>query len=849
MNYFNQSIEQVEKNLETNIKKGLSKIQVEKRLSENGFNQLNPPKQTPTFIKFLMQFNSPMVYILIFAAVVSYCLHEVLDAIVIGVILLINALLGFFQEHKADESVKKLISMNKENSIVLRDWKETSIESKYLVPWDIVILDAGYKVAADMRVIESYELKSDESALTGESLPSEKYSDTIEKKSLAVWDMDNMIFSWTYLTGWAWKAIVVETGMNTQLWNIASIVSSSKDKKTPLEQRLEKLGIQIWVIVLIVAAIVVAIWVYNWKSWNEIFMIAVSLAVSAIPEWLPAVVTLTLAIGVQNMFKKKVLVKKLNSIETLWSVDVICSDKTWTITQNKMKVTNIFLWQKDYDLTSDSNGQINIQNPDLKLLLNAWVNCNNAKLPNIWDPTEIALLQVAKDFNEFNLLEKTGQVPFNSENKYMISHHENISYIKWALENVLKLCDKILIDWKIFPLAETSGPEKYKENLLSQNKTYASNAIRVLWFWYKNPEDEKFIFIGMMGMIDPPRKWVFEAIQECKNAWIRVIMITWDNIETAKAIAWQIWLTWNAMTWEEFEATEDKLKAVKNTNIFARVNPLHKSQIADILQKLGHTVAMTWDWVNDAAAIKKADVWISMAITWTDVSKEASDMLLIDDNFVSIVNWVKQWRIIYDNMKKFVQFLLRVNFDEIILIIMSIILKLPMPLIALQVLWINLVTDSLPAVALGFDQWDKDVMNRPPRSKKEDILSWSWGFILLTTILCSWSLLLLYFYELKHNSIETMRTIIATTIIFTELLLAYSIRSDKKNFWQLPANWHLNLAVLASLWFHLLALFTPLGKYFEFTPLGADDWKWVFMISFWVFTIIELLKVFRRKKV
>lgn len=837
---FNKTIEDIAKLYDTDIDHGLSSEQVLWLQSKYWLNILTPAKQKSLFVKFLLQFHSAIVYILIVAAVLSFIMKEYGDAIVIGVVLLINALLWFVQEYKADQSVKKLISLNEDKVSVIRNGHNIIIDSKELVPWDIVKLDAGYKITSDIRIIESYELQVNESALTGESLPAKKHFNLIDKQTLAIWDTDNMLFAGTYIVNGTGTGIVVATGMSTELGKIAHLVSSAKDTVTPLEKRLQKLGLQIGILVLIVAVIVILVWLYEWHTLYEMFFVWTSLAVSAIPEWLQAVVTLTLAIWVQQMYKQKVLVKQLKSIETLGSTSVICSDKTGTITQNNMTVTDIYLNNQTLELSDDKDTISKQSNFDL--LLQCAVHCNNATLPNIWDPTELALLQIGSYYNISSTLHKTGEVPFDSEKKYMITHHEWVSYLKWAVERVLDLCDKINIDGKIIWLTD-----QHKKQILEANTEYARQIIRVLWFAYKSPEDTDYTFIGMMGMIDPPRAWVDKSIQECKEAGIRVIMITWDNIETAKAIAAQIWLEGDAITGEDFEKAENKLSIVKNTNIFARVNPIHKSQICELLQSMWHVVAMTWDGVNDAAAIKKADVGISMATTGTDVTKEAADMLLIDDNFVSIVNGVKQWRIIYANMRKFVQFLLRVNFDEIVLILISIIFKLPLPFVAIQILWVNLVTDTLPAVALGFDKWDKDIMKQKPRAKDDDILKWSWWFILFTTILSAIGMMILYFYELDHNSIENMRTIIITAIIFGELLLVYSVRSDIKPFWQAETNRYLNWAVIISLILHMIVLHTSIGRYFEFTPMDPRDRLWVIGISWSIFISLEIFKAIRRR--
>lgn len=837
---FNKTIEEIAWLYGTDIEKWLDDLQIVSLRNKYWSNQITPTKQKSLFVKFLYQFHSSIVYILIVAAILSFIMKEYSDTVVIVVVLLINAILWFVQEYKADQSVKKLISLNKNKANVIRNNTDIIIDSQDLVPWDIVKFDAWYKVTADVRIIKCYDLQSNESSLTWESSLAKKNSNIINKDSVAIWDTDNMLFAGTYIANGTGVGIVVATGMNTELGKIAHVVSSAKDTITPLEKRLQKLGLQIGIMVVIIAIVIMLVWLYEWHTLYEMFFVWTSLAVSAIPEWLQAVVTLTLAIWVQQMYKQKVLVKQLKSIETLGSTSVICSDKTGTITQNNMTVIDVYVNNKQF-VVPDNKEQL-VTNQDFELLLKCAVHCNNAVLPNIWDPTELALLKIWSDYNISPILKKIWEVPFDSEKKYMITNYEWLSYLKWAVENVLKLCDRIIIDGKIIWLTDDM-----KNDLLDINTGYAKQIIRVLWFAYNSWKDENYIFIGMMGMIDPPRVWVDKSIQECKDAGIRVIMITWDNIEIARAIANKIWLDGNAMTGEEFEKSENKLDVVKNTNIFARVNPIHKSQICELLQSMWHVVAMTWDGVNDAAAIKKADVGISMAITGTDISKEAADMLLIDDNFVSIVNGVKQWRIIYSNMRKFVQFLLRANFDEIVLILISIILKLPLPFIAIQILWVNLITDTLPAVALGFDKWDKDIMKHKPRSKNEDILKWSWWLIIITTALSAIGMMLLYFHELDNNTIENMRTIIITATIFGELLLVYSVRSDTKQFRQVEPNRYLNGAVVISLMLHLVVLQTWLGAYFQFTALDIRDWFWTIGISWSIFTLLELLKFIKRK--
>jgi len=826
---------------------GLSPNEVRKRLAEYGRNELKQEKQFTILKLFLYQFTDPIVIVLICATALSFAVGEYTDAWVIAAIVILNALLWFFQEYRAEKSIEMLSKLSSPTAKVIRNWKQQIISAVDLVPGDIVLFESGDKVCADIRIIECFGLAADESILTWESVAVNKKAEDITW-TVQIWERYNMLFSGTIITTGNATWIVTETWIQTELWKIAKMVQSTPDAATPLQKKLKTLGIQMGVLVLIICGILLVIWLIRDMKRLEILMTSISLAVSAIPEWLPAVVTIVLALWVQKMYKKNVLVRKLKAIEALWSTTVICTDKTWTLTQNQMTVTDIFA--NNHDIKAHHTGDewyfsINdkkINHEELKLIFEIASNCNTAALPDMGDPTELALLDISLHGEVKGGKKKIGEIPFDSETKFMITQHEGIEYLKWSPEIVLNMCTHIHIHDKIVKLTNEE-----KQKLLAKNSTMASKTLRVLWFAYKTGTKD-FVFVGLMWMIDPPRPEVYEALATCQKAWIRVIMITGDQKETATQIAEEIGIKGEIMEGKDLEWLENRDRAIEHVNIYCRVNPWDKVKILTELQARGEIVAMTWDGVNDAPAIKKADIWISMSKKWTDVAREAADMVLVDDNFASIVNAVHYGRVMYDNIKKFVRLLLSANFDEIFIITTTIIIWLPLPMIAVQILRLNLVTDSLPAIALGLDPAEKDIMLRKPRSKREHILTGAWWFIIITTIIATIISLFLFIWEYHATGIDKARTIVITFDIIFELFLVFTVRSDKYNIWELKINRYIIGGVVLALWLHLLVMYTPLNTAFRFTPLSFINRMQIIGLSSLWFVFWEIMKIIKKTK-
>ena len=815
-------------------KEGLSPAEAKKKLAVYGLNELKQEKHFTILKIFFSQFTDPIVIVLICATLLSLFLKEFTDAYVIGAIIILNALLGFFQEYRAERSIQMLSKLSSPTAKVLRNNIQQIIPANQLVPGDIILLESWDKVCADIRIIESFVLAADESILTWESVATTKNAKDIVW-TIPLGERHNMLFSWTTITTGKATGIVTATGMQTELGKIATMVQNTDDGATPLQKKLKTLGIQLWIIILIICVIIFVVGTLRHIPRLEMLLTSISLAVSAIPEWLPAVVTITLALGVQTMYKKNVLVRKMKAIETLGSTTVICSDKTGTLTQNQMTVTDMFVndhhvkahhieerwyFSLNDDLSSDKD---KINHEELKLLFDIASNCNNAVLPNIWDPTEIALLDVSMHGNVHGGKKKIGEVPFDSETKFMITQHpgtatwaNHIEYLKWSPEIVLNMCTHIHIHDKIIKLTPAE-----KKKLLEKNTEMASKALRVLWFAYKTYTKD-FVFVGLMGMIDPPRKEVYEALATCQKAWIRVVMITGDQKDTASAIAKEVGIHWEVMEGKDLDQLENRDQTIEHVNIFCRVNPEHKVRILAELQARGEIVAMTWDGVNDAPAIKKADIWISMSRKGTDVAREAADMVLVDDNFASIVNAVHYGRIMYDNIKKFVKYMLSVNFVEIFVIMGSVFLWLPLAMLPIQILRINLVTDSLPAIALGLDPGEQGVMQRKPRDKKEHILSHSLAFILVISLI-EFVVLFSLFFQWQSVDLEKARTLVITTSIVFQFFVSFSVRSEKFNFWELKMNRYLLWSILLALVLHLLLLYSPASAWFKFSALSASD--------------------------
>ena len=888
MQFYQKKIKTLEKELWTNIELWLKKSQVKKKQEEYGLNILVHENKINPWRVFFDQFKSFLILILIIAAGISFFVWEAIDAIVIMLIVVLNSVLWFVQEYRAEKSIESLKKMASSKSRVLRNGKEILIDSKELVVWDIIFFEAGDKIWADARIIQAVSLETAEAALTWESLPVDKNTDLI-KKDVVIWDQKNMVFATTVVTKWRGKAIVTSIWMDTQIWKIAGMIQEAPEKETNLQKDLDKLSKWLWAVVLIICVLIfLTNVIFGQNGLQEAFLIAIALSVAAIPEWLPAVVTISLWLWVKRLVKKNALMRKLSSVETLWSVDVICTDKTGTLTKNEMTVKKLFVnnqeiwvdgvWYKiEWWFSVDAKNYLE--------LLKIWLLCNNSDLDGnniIWDPTEVALLVSAMKAGldrkkEETLLEWYDEIPFDSDRKMMTSIYSfksplldksveslplikgdsSILFTKGAPEVVLKKCDRILINWKIKKLTQ-----KDKKRILDKNNEFAKDALRVLWFAYKNVAalkswnvetlEEDLVFVGLQAMIDPPRKEVKDAIVQCKKAWIKVVMITWDNIVTAKAIASELWISWEAMEWISLEKLNDSEieNLVKSVWVFARVSPRHKQKIVKALKKHWHVVAMTWDWVNDAPALKYADIWLAMWITGTDVTKEAGDMILLDDNFATIVKAIEEWRWIYDNIKKFVSYLLSTNFAEILIIFISVLIWLPVPLIAIQILWINLVTDWFPALALWVDPANPNIMSKRPRKSGVKIVDKKMliNIVTLSLAMTIWSIYV--FVKNYHIDLDQARTWVFVLLTLLEMLRIWMIRDDYEvPFW---SNKWLFGAVGLSVWLVMLVVYIPfLAQIFQTVPLSWEIWMQIWIVLFalilmWV--LLKKLKYLQKKR-
>lgn len=830
--FYELGVKEVFKKLNTS-ESGLKDDEARKRLGKYGYNVLEEKNKFSPFKLFFSQFYDILVLILIIAALISFFLKKYIDSIVIWAIIVLNAIVGFIQEYKAEKSIELLKKLSVPKSKVIRDGKIKIISSKELVPGDVILLELGDKVNADCRLFEAINLKVDEAILTGESTSVTKHVLHVEAKA-AISEQTNMLFSGTTIVNGRGQAIVVSTGMKTELGNIANLIQEVQVTETTLQRKLKKLGKKLAILTVVISVLIFGIGILRGLGFLEMLLSAIALAVAVIPEGLPAVVTISLAIGVQKMLKRNALIRRLRAIETLGSITVINSDKTGTITKNEMTVKKLFVNNKEIYVTGTGynlNGNFihkgkKVDSHNFIDLLNVCASCNNANLPDIGDPTEIALLVLAKKGKVNKIEKRVHEIPFDSIKKYMSTthkiNHEEINYIKGAPEIVLDFCDYIEIDGKIKKLNAIE-----KKNILNKNIEMSSEALRVLGTCYK--KHGKTVFLGLVGMIDPPRHEVKEAIKLASRAGIRTIMITGDHKNTAKAVAHEVGIKGDVV--EGSEINESNInELVKNNSIFARVDPEHKVMILESLQKKDEIVAMTGDGVNDAPALKKADVGISMSIKGTDIARDASDMVLVDDNFATIVKSIKEGRVTYDNIKKFVKFLLSANIGEVGIIFFSLVLNLPLPLLPLQLLWVNLVTDSLPALALGVDTPSKDIMKRKPRSKDETILKGTGSFIILAGILSTVIVLGLFYFNLD-GGITKARTIALTSLIFFELFLVFSCRSEKQSLFKLKVNKWLIYAVLVSVLIHLTIIYTPLNSAFKLVPLSLIDWIWIVLLS------------------
>ena len=860
------SADEIRKKLNTDIYKGLTDKEVLKLRKKYGYNKLDEKKKESIFIKFISQFKDFMIIILLIAALVSAIVSyfegtkEYTDSIIIVVIVVINALIGVIQESKAEKSLEALKKLSSPTSKVLRNGKTITIDSTLLVPGDIIELEAGNFVPADCRLISSYNLKIEESALTGETVPVTKDAKVILPSNVALGDMINMAFSTTIVTNGHAQAIVTETGMNTKVGKIAKMIITDEAPQTPLQKKLAGIGKSLGIICLIICLTIFIIGLFKGISISEMFMTSVGLAVAAIPEGLPAVVTIMLSIGVTKMSKNNAIIRKLPAVETLGSSSIICSDKTGTLTQNKMKVTKICNYKED--ITNDTHSQ------NFNFILELGSMCNDCKINGktvIGEPTESAIVNIGLKYGKnkntlYEQMRRVNEIPFDSERKMMTTIHKIGSkyriITKGAPDVIIQKCNYIY----------NNGSTNYmntstQNNILNTNEKMATEALRVIAIAYKdvsslpnniNSEniEKDLVFVGLIGMIDPPRAGVKEAIFTAKKAGIKTVMITGDHILTAKAIAKDLGIYSDgdiAITGNELDKLSDRefQKNIMKYSVFARVSPEHKVKIVKAFQKTGNVVAMTGDGVNDAPALKNADIGVSMGLNGTDVAKNASDMVLTDDNFVTIVKAVKEGRHIYDNIKKAVHFLISTNVGEIVTIFLGLILGLETPLLAIHLLWINLVTDSFPAIGLGLEPEDKYIMNRKPKNPKKGLFADGlWFKIFFEGCMIGILTLLAFYIGSTQYGINVGRTMAFLTLGLTELIHSLNIRSDESLFEiGLFKNKYLIFAFLLGAILQIgVSIIPQVATIFDVMPLSPIQWIYTIVISICPLFIMEAKK-------
>lgn len=820
-------------------------------LEKYGENSLPEKKKRSRIGIFLEQFKNYLIFILLLAALIEIFLEKYTEAIAIFVVLLINAILGYTQEYKAQTSIEALKKISAPRAKVLRDGIISKIETVKIVPGDIIFLETGDKVPADARVIESVNLQVQESSLTGESEPVEK---TIQpdEQNLQIGERRNMLFQGTIIVNGRGRAVVTSTGVSTEIGKIAELIQS-EEETTPLERKLEQLSKQIGYAAGFVCIVVFAAGYFHEKDIFKLFLTTVSLAVAAIPEGLPIVVTLTSAIGIQRLAKKNAIIRRLPSVETLGSTTVICTDKTGTLTCNQMTVKKLYANGEMIEVSGEgysTEGKFSGPQENFEILLKAGALCNDAKITGqiLGDPTEIALLvSAAKAGLTKEKLEKesprTSEISFTSERKYMVTVHGNTAYAKGAPDTLLNLCDRVLMNGKLIRLTEEE-----EDKILKTNEKLAQEALRILGFAYKQDNgdfENGFIFLGLQGMIDPPRKEVKEEIKKCRNAGIKVIMITGDHPSTAAAIGKQLGLEVKILTGSQIDELEDLSSVVEDIIIYARVSPEHKLQIVDALKKQGHIVAMTGDGVNDAPALKKADIGIAMGLSGTDVARESSDMILSDDNFKSIVSAVEEGRGIYENIRKFLRFQLSTNTGAILTVFIGTVAGLPLPLTALQLLWINVIVDGPPALSLSMEPLDKDAMNQPPRNPREQILSRKMlSYIITTGSIMAAGTLGLFIYMLSFEP-QKAQTIAFTTFVLFQLFNVLNCRSDVNSIFKIGffSNRTSLLAITAAILIQAAIVYIPyLQAAFATVSLSLPDWLLAAAAASSIFIAFELKK-------
>lgn len=849
-------INEIENKLNTNLKDGLSKDEVEKRRKEYGENKLEGKKKESIFVRFIKQFNDFMIIILIIASIISALVskfqgeNDYIDSIIIIAIVVLNAIMGLIQEAKAEKSIESLKKLTPQIAKVTRNGIFQEIEVSSLVPGDLIELEAGNYVPADCRLIECYNLKIEESSLTGETEAVEKNSGQIYKENIPLGDMKNMAFMGSIVVNGHGKAIVTETGMQTKIGKIAGMITEEESPETPIQKKLSEVGKILGIGCLIICVIVFFIGIFRKLDPIEMFMTSVGLAVAAIPEGLPAIVTIMLSLGVTKMAKSNSIIRKLPAVETLGSSNVICSDKTGTLTQNKMTVVKMFSDNEELLLKYGS------------MCTDCELQKENGKLVSVGEPTENAIVNKALDkgINKKELYEKmkrVSEIPFDSNRKMMSTIHnlkgEYIVITKGAPDILIDRCKKIYKNG-----TEEIFSDIEKRRIKDKNNDMANEALRVIAVGYKkvsnisNKKDleNNITFLGLIGMMDPPKEGVKEAVQTCRQAGIKTVMITGDHIATAKAIARELKILSNGdkcITGEELDKITDREleENIKKYSVFARVTPEHKVRIVKAWQKTGAVVAMTGDGVNDSPALKNADIGIAMGEGGTDVAKNAADMILVDDNFTTIVKAVRQGRNIYDNIKKAVHFLISTNIGEIVTIFLGLLMGIQSPLLAIQLLWINLVTDSFPAIALGLEREEEGIMRRKPRSSKESIFSGGlWNSIIIEGIMIGSLTLFAFSLGNKMFNLEIARTMAFVSLGLTELVHSFNVKSKdsifKTGFFE---NKYLVLSLLLGAVLQAIVVIIPsFANVFKLVPLNSTQWIYTILISISPIVIIEIQK-------
>lgn len=862
---FKKSINEVLKEQNVNSKVGLSDSEVNERLQKYGENKLDEVKKKTLFQRFIYQLKDVMIYVLLIASVINVIAHGIdglTEAAIILMVVLINAVVGVVQESRAEKTLEALKELSTPRAIVRRNGEVIEIDSKELVPGDIVIIDAGRYIPADLRLIETQNLQVEESAFTGESHAVNKDANFIaQDHNIPMGDKINLAYSSTLATYGRGEGVVIGTGMNTEIGKIAKALTSEDDNETPLQRKLDTLGKTLGYIAMIVCFVIFILGVLQGRSALDMLITAVSLAVAAIPEGLVAIVAIVLSTGVTRMSKNNAIVKRLPAVETLGSVNVICSDKTGTLTQNKMTVV------QEYSLASNND------------ILRKGLMLSSDATEIIGDPTEIALVvnAIKHGFNQIELNNKYKRVnefAFDSDRKLMSTLHVNgdkyISYTKGAIEDIINISKYILVGDEVVELTK-----EYKENILSKSIEMSNKALRVLGLGYKlsdrflesNELENNLILVGIVGMIDPPREEVKASISKAQKAGIKVVMITGDHKNTAVAIAKELNIAKSieeSITGPEIDKLDEKefFENIEKYSVFARVSPEHKVNIVSALKAKGNIVSMTGDGVNDAPSLKRADIGVAMGITGTDVSKGAADMILLDDNFTTIVEAVKEGRNIYNNIKKTIMFLLSCNLGEVISIFVATLFAFPTPLVATQLLWINLVTDTLPAISLGLDPGNDDVMNENPRPVSESFFAKGAGLraIIGGTLIGVFTLLafIIGLIEKDITTISAMRMasdealIHARTMSFivltvSQLFYAYTMRVDNVSTFKIGIfkNKYLNISVIIGLVLQILLINTTgVAKIFNVQSLNISDWDIVIIFALIPFVINELIKTF-----